>query len=319
MIQVTVLKRDGSLSCGGRELLAGGLPEGSQVWIDIEGQTEENQALIAGMGFHPLAVEDTFTLHHQPRLEEYDDSLFVIVRGIDFNQHSEKLETLKLAAFLTNDRLVTYHRSPMRSVKALSARLPEKGRAPRGGVAHVLYMLYDELIGLYFPVVDEVGSELEALEEEIFEKPTQEHLSRIQALKGRLSAVRRVMLPHRQIFSHLATGSAEEVSDQEALFFRDVYDQVVRLTDAVDMMREQLSSVRDTYLSVVSQRTNEIMKVLTILSAMLLPLTVIAGVYGMNFEHMPELRSQVGYPLTLGTMVLVAGGMFAWFKHKDWI
>jgi magnesium transporter len=319
MIQVTVILPDNSLHCGGHELLDAPQPEGAQVWIDVEGHTPDNEQLITAMQFHPLAIEDTFTLQHQPRFEEYENHLFVIVRGIDFNKKSDRLDTLKLAAFLTKDRLVTFHRAPMRSVNAVRERFKEVGRAPRGGLPHLLYLIYDELISLYQPLVDEVGSEVEVLEEEIFREPRQEHLVTIQRLKQRLSTIRRVMLPHRQVFNHLATGSAEEISDSEALYFRDVYDDIVRLTESVDVMRELLSSARDTYMSVVGQRTNEIMKVLTVISAVLLPLTVITGIYGMNFEHMPELASRGGYPAVVGTMVLVAGGMLLWFRRKGWI
>ncbi len=319
MIQTTVIFPDGSLECGGQELLDVPLPEGAVVWIDLQGQTSENQDLVAGMGFHPLAVEDTFTLQHQPRFEEYDGHLFVIVRGIDFNKKSDRLDTLKLAAFLTKDRLVTFHRAPLRSLNTVRDRFKEIGRAPRGGLPHLLYLIYDELISLYQPLVDEVGTEVEALEEEIFREPKQEHLVVIQRLKQRLSTIRRVMLPHRQVFNHLATGSAEEISDSEALYFRDVYDDIVRLTESLDVMRELLSSARDTYMSVVGQRTNEIMKVLTVISAVLLPLTVITGIYGMNFEHMPELATRGGYPAVLAAMATAAGGMLLWFRRKRWI
>lgn len=319
MIQILLFHPDGQIESGGPELIEAPPPEGALVWIDVQGQTRDNQALIEGMGFHPLAVEDTFTLEHQPKVEEYDDCLFIIVRGINFSEKSDRLETLKLAAFLSARRLVTFHRAPMRSVNAVRTRLLETGRSPRGGLDHLLYLIYDEMIGHYFPVVDEIGSQIETLEEEIFEEPREEHLEAILRLRRRLSTVRRVMLPHRQIFNHLSTGDVDFVSPQNALYFRDVYDEVFRLADAVDQQREQISSVRDTYLSVISQRTNEVMKVLTILSAVLLPLSLIAGIYGMNFAHMPELHSRWGYPAVLAFMALLAGGLVALFRRKGWL
>jgi magnesium transporter len=127
------------------------------------------------------------------------------------------------------------------------------------------------------------------------------------------------MLPHRQIFNHLANAQTPFVDAGTALFFRDIYDNVFRLADAVDQQRDQLANVKDTYLSVISQRTNEVMKVLTLFSAILLPLTFLAGIYGMNFEHMPELGSRFGYFAVLGVMVVVAGSLLAWFRHKGWL
>lgn len=318
MITVLAIRPDGAVELGGREFLEGGAP-GVKYWIDIEGLNEDYRALVEAMGFHPLAIEDTFTLQHQPRCEEYEGHLFAIVRGIDFNRTSDRLETLKLATFLTSERLVTVHRAPMVSVGTVRDRLAAGGRAPRGGLVHVLYMLYDQLISLYAPLIEEIGEELELLEEEIFINPRQQQLERVLALKQRLATVRRVMMPHRQIFSHLATGSPEEISDQEALYFRDVYDQVIRIADSVDVLREQLSSVRDTYMSVIGQRTNDVMKVLTIISAVLLPISVIAGIYGMNFDHMPELHSPWAYPAALGAMATVASVMLLWFKRRGWL
>lgn len=319
MIQVLLFHPDGRVERGGAELIDAPCAEGSCLWIDLEGQTPENQALVEGIGFHPLAVEDTFTLDHQPKVEEYDDCLFVIVRGINFNQRSDRLETLKLAAFLAADRLVTYHRQPLRSVATVRTRIEESGRSPRGGLPHLLYLIYDEMMGHYFPVLEEIAAAIEEVEEEIFDEPQPHHLETILRLRRRLSTLRRVMLPHRQIFSHLASGGPVLIPAHEALYFRDVYDEVFRLADAVDQQRDQLSSVRDTYLSVVSQRTNDVMKVLTIISAVLLPLSVIAGIYGMNFANMPELQSRWGYPMVLGLMAIIAGGLVTLFRRKGWL
>ncbi len=319
MIQVVLFRADGSLECGDTSLLALPLAPDDRLWIDVEGQTEDSMAFVEGLGFHSMAVKDCFTLQHQPKIEDYDDCVFLIVRGIDFNRSDGQLETLKLAAFLTAERLVTFHRAPMRSVRTVRERLRESHRSPPGGLSHLLYSLYEEMIGLYFPVVDEVGDQLEELEDAIFSDPREEQLVKILALKKRLASLRRVMLPHRQVFNHLGSGSVEEIDPREAVFFRDVYDDVVRLADAIDLQRDQLLSVRDTYLSVISQRTNEIMKVLTVISAVLLPLTVIAGIYGMNFQHMPELERPWAYPTVLGLMAAVGLGMFFFFRRRGWI
>lgn len=316
MIRVAVFKPDGTVEFGGSELADRPTPEGGAVWIDMEGRSHDYEQRLLGMGFHPLAVEDVFTLQHQPKIEEYRDHLFLIVRGLDFNR--DRLETLKLAAFAQPGLLITYHRAPMRSVAAVRKRLEETERGS-SDMVHLLYQICDEMVDLYFPVLEEIGQEIEEIEDAVFEGPDQEQLERIQSLRRRLAIVRRAMLPHRQVFNRLASRQVQGITEAEALYFRDVYDNVFRLSESTDHLREQLSSARDTYLSAVSQRTNDVMKVLTLFSAVLLPLTFIAGLYGMNFQHMPELQSRYGYYVVLGIMAVLAAGMLTWFRRKGWL
>ncbi|MEO7795851.1 MAG: magnesium/cobalt transporter CorA [Thermoanaerobaculia bacterium] len=321
MIRIMLFSDDGAVVCGGAELLARALDPAIAGWIDLDGESESAEKLLREQNFHPLAIEDTFTLFHQPRVEEYSDHLFVIVRGIDFNDDkvTDELQTLKLAAFLRANLLVTIHRKPLRSVQVVRDRVEETGRALPGGVVQLLWSICDELIDLFFPMVDEIGVRIEALEQEVLRDPQREQLQTILDLRRKLGMLRRSMLPHRSVFNHLANSRDTLFDATASLNFRDTLENVLRLTDAVDQQRDQLSNVKDTYLSVVSQRTNEIMKVLTLFSAIMLPLTFIAGVYGMNFENMPELRSPNGYFAVLGTMVVVAIGMVAWFRRRKWL
>jgi len=316
MIRVALFQADGTVQTGGEELLQAPVPEGGAVWVDVEGRSKLYEKHLLDWGFHPLAVEDVFTLQHQPKVEEYADHLFVIVRGIDFNR--ARLETLKLAAFLQSHRLVTVHRASMRSVATVRRKLAESGRG-RVSMSHLLYRLCDEMVDHYFPVVEGIGVELEDLEEQIFDDPRQEQLEQLRELARRLSTVRRVMLPHRQVFNHLASRQVDLIDDQQAIYFRDVYDNVFRLADAVDQQRDQLAAAKDTYLSMVAQRTNEVMKVLTLFSATLLPLTFIAGLYGMNFDFMPETGWRYGYFTVLGVMAMLLAGMLWWFRRKGWL
>jgi magnesium transporter len=172
---------------------------------------------------------------------------------------------------------------------------------------------------LYLPIVDAIGLEIEKLEAAVLDETGRSQLERILDLRRRLAVLRRIMLPHRAVFNHLANSRDELFDATASLNFRDTLDNVLRLTDAVDQQRDQLANVKDTYLSVISQRTNEIMKVLTLFSAVMLPLTFIAGVYGMNFEHMPELSTKYGYFFVLGVMVAVGVGMIWLFRRKHWI
>jgi magnesium transporter len=323
VIRVLLCDGPGGLRSGGLELLDEPVPEGGSVWIDIEAPHKQEEELLLSWGFHPLAVEDTFTLQHQPKIEDYGETLFAIARGLDFNEKkdapADELRTLKLAAFLSRQRLVTVHRLRLRSVEAVHRKLVEGGRAFPGGPAQILWSICDEMMDLYFPIVDAIGTEVERLEAEIFERPSQDQLGRVLTLRRKLSTLRRNMLPHRSVFQHLASSRSAALDDSAALNFRDTLDNVTRLTDAIDQQRDLLSNVKDTYLSVVAQRTNDVMRVLTVFSAIILPLSLIAGIYGMNFQHMPELAWPWGYFGVLGLMATLAAGMLAWFRHKDWL
>ena len=321
MIRTVVFETDGRVLYGGEELLDRAKDPSIAGWIDIEGDRSIAEKLLQDLEFHPLAIEDTFTLLHQPRVEEYDNDLFVIVRGIDFNDEdpAAHLDTLKLAAFLRRNLLITVHRAPLRSVNIVRKRMEESRKALSGGVVQLLWGICDEMMDLYFPIVDGIGAEVEKLEAKVLEDTGREQLERILDLRRRLGVLRRIMLPHRAVFSHLGNSRDDLFDATASLNFRDTLDNVMRLTDAVDQQRDQLANVKDTYLSVVSQRTNEIMKVLTLFSAIMLPLTFIAGVYGMNFEHMPELSTKNGYFVVLGSMVVVAVGLFIFFRRKKWI
>jgi magnesium transporter len=320
-MRTVIFAPDGSARCGGEELFEAAIDPSVAAWIDLEGDREAAEKILHDLGFHPLAIEDTFTLHHQPRVEEYEKDLFIIVRGINFNDEDPlaHLETLKLAAFLRSNLLITVHRAPLRSVAIVRKKLDESRKALPGGVAQLLWSICDEMMDLYFPIVDGIGVQIEKLEAAVLDETGREQLERILDLRRRLGVLRRIMLPHRAVFNHLANSRDELFDATASLNFRDTLDNVLRLTDAVDQLRDQLANVKDTYLSVVSQRTNEIMKVLTLFSAIMLPLTFIAGVYGMNFENMPELATSHGYFVVLGVMAVVAVGLFYFFRRKRWI
>jgi len=322
VIRVVVFDSDGGIRSGGEELVFAPLAEGAAIWIDLEGPDKRFEGWFRDWGFHPLAIEDTFTLAHQPKVEEYGETMFIIVRGLDFNferQDGGDIRTLKLAAFLSKSRLVTTHRGPMRSLETVRERLKASQRSFPGGPVQVLWSVYDEMMDHYFPVVDELAVEIERLEEHVVENPEHEQLERVLALRRKISSLRRIMLPHRQVFGHLANSRFEAIDATAALNFRDTQDNVLRLADALEQQRDLLTNVKDTYLSVVAQRTNEIMRVLTVFSAIVLPLSLVAGIYGMNFRHMPELEWPWGYPLVLLGMGALAAGLLLWFRTKRWI
>lgn len=321
--RVRVLRCEGDVTSGGLELLEQPLTAGGALWIDLEGSNPRFADRLREWGFHPLAIEDTFTHHHQPKIEEYGDTLFLIVRGIDFNADHDPthddVPTIKLAAFLTADRLVTVHRAPLRSVDTVRQRVLDNSRALPGGAPQLLWSVCDEMMDFYLPLVDRIGEAVELLEESVVEDPRREHLQLLLGERRQLATLRRTMLPHRQVFQHLASSREGWLGETGALNFRDTLDNVLRLIDDIDQQRDLLTNVKDTWMSVVAQRTNEIMRLLTVFSAIILPLSLMAGIWGMNFTHMPELDARWGYPAALGLMAAVAIGMLVWFRRKRWL
>ena len=281
---------------------------------------EELRLLEDPFAFHPLAIEDCLTPSHQPKIEDFGPYLFLIFRGIDFNPPVEKFQTHKLAAFLGPNYLVTYHRLPMKSVAAVAEKYArdEAGHLFRG-VDYLLYEILDHLIEFYFPVLETVEDEIEAVEDRIFAVEDQGTLDTILGLKRKVLEIKRTLAPHRELFGRIARNEFEEITPPTVVFYRDLYDSTYRLTEVADSYRDLLSGTLDAYISMVSHRLNEVMKVLTIFATVLLPLTFIAGVYGMNFEYMPELHWRYGYFAVWGVMISIAVGMLLLFRRRGWL
>lgn len=294
---------------------------GEIIWIDLDGPTRQEIGILEDpLRFHPLAIEDCLTPDHQPKIEDFGPYLFLIFRGIDFNEGVRGFQTLKLGAFLGPDYLVTYHRRALRSVTAIHEKhaLPESQGLCRGA-AHLLYEILDHMIEHYFPALEAVETATEDLERRLFSDPSPDTLDEILQAKRQVMEIKRTIAPHRELFARIGRGEFEEIEPALVPFYRDLYDSTYRLTDVADSYRDLLSGTLDAYLSVVSHRLNEVMKVLTIFATIMLPLTFIAGVYGMNFEYMPELQMRYGYFGVWGVMLAVAGGLLWAFRRKGWI
>jgi len=272
-------------------------------WIDLESPTDrELEFLSDPFHFHPMAIEDCLTPEHQPKIEDFGPYTFLIFRGIDFNPPIDEFQTLKLAAFLGPDYLVTYHRRPMRSVQSVLDKYANEASPPCRGADYLLYEILDHMVEHYFPVLEAIEDRIDALEEGLFSDPGPHVLDGILATKRRVLEIKRTLAPHREVFGRISRNEFEEISPQSVTFYRDL-----------------LSSSLEAYLSVVSQRTNDVMKVLTIFATVLLPLTFIVGVYGMNFDHMPELHSPYGYYVVWGVMLVIAAGMLWFFRRRGWL
>lgn len=321
MITVTRFDPDGCATRFGDLASSGWSPDSTAtVWVDLESPSSAELGLLEDpFAFHPLAIEDCLTPDHQPKIEDFGPYLFLIFRGIDFNPPVEEFQTLKLAAFLGPNYLVTYHRRPMKSVAAVATKHGHEAGHPFRGVDYLLYEILDLLIEFYFPILDTVEADIEAVEDRIFEENDDGVLETILGLKRRVLEVKRTLAPHRELFGRITRGEFEEITPQTVVFYRDLYDSTYRLTEVSDSYRDLLSGTLDAYISMVSHRLNEVMKVLTIFATIMLPLTFIVGVYGMNFEYMPELDHHYAYFVVWGLMIAVAAGMLVYFRRRGWL
>jgi len=300
-----------------RELLT----EDALHWIDLEDPTVKEATILEDpFHFHPLAIEDCLAEVHHPKIDDYESYIFVIVHGVRFDAPNDQFITRELDIFLGRNYLITHHKGPMRSIATLREQCSKNliSSFPKG-VDFLIHQILDLLFEHYFPNLDAIEDKVQLVQVEVFENPTRETLDRVFALKRDVLQLRRICAPQREIVNRLARGEFKVVSPRAAVYFRDIYDNLYRIVEASFSYQDIVQSLLDAYLSAVSNRLNETMKRLTVIGAIMAALTVITGVYGMNFEFMPELHWRFGYVFVWAVMFLVTAGLYYFFKKKDWI
>ena len=320
-IRVTLLS-NGTLRQGGVELIdEWHAATDEKLWVDIQEPVQEviEPLLETRFGFHELAAEDTLSPNALPKYDPFPDYDFFIFRTVDVNVSEHASETYKIAAFLGRNFLFTVHRQRMTAIDNVCNRLPGDRRILERGPDFVLYSIVDQMVDAHFPLLEQIEEAVDDLQDRIFENAGDEHLDELLHLKRDVNVLRRHSLPQRELLNQISRGDATFVQKQHLIYFRDVYDHMYRISETMDVDRDQMTGTMEAYLSVVANRTNEIMKVLTIFSATMLPLTLIAGIYGMNFTHMPELHWLHGYPFALGLMIGTAILMIGFFVVKGWV
>ena len=327
------------------------------VWIDLAGPSPEEEEQVLGrfLSVHPLTLEDVTKPRrepdqgaHLPKVEEFPDYLFVVVNPLprlppsalagddgigpasdplpppagrfgSRHSHVSDLVRTQLSAVLTPRILITHHYDAMPCVFDGQAYLARHGEKLLRGPDYIFHLLLDGVVDEYAPVVDRIGEQLDRLEVGMFRRPTPRVLARLLRVKRDVSYLRKTLILEREVLARLIRGEFALVEDREIVYYRNVYDHLGRYTDLIESAREMVSDLMQTHLAAVSNKLNEIMKVLTMISTVVLPMTLIAGVYGMNFDHMPELRWGMGYPFALGLMTLTGIVSFVLFKWKKWI
>ena len=295
--------------------------EGALHWIDLEDPTVKEAAILEDpFHFHPLAIEDCLSEVHHPKVDDYGEYLFFIMHGIRFDAPTDQFITRELDIFLGRNYLVTHHHGPMRSISAARELCGKNLQAamPRG-VDFLIHQILDQMIEHYFPALDAIEDKIQLVQVEVFEKPTRETLERIFTLKRDVLQLRRICQPQREILHRLSRGEFTVISPKAAIYFRDIFDNLYRIVDASFAYQDLIQGTLDAYLTAVSNRLNETMKRLTVFGAIFAALTVLTGVYGMNFDHMPELKWRYGYAMVWLLMIAVTGGLLVLFKKKEWI
>ncbi|MBK5258741.1 MAG: magnesium/cobalt transporter CorA [Thermoanaerobaculia bacterium] len=291
------------------------------VWIDVTGPTQEDiePLLEEWFRFHELAAEDALSPNTLPKYDSFDRYDFFVFRTTALNIAAHGVETEKLACFMGKNFLFTIHKNPLDSIDLVWGRLPQDVRMMERGVDFVLYSVLDSLVDRHFPLIDEIEERLDQIHELIFSNPTQGLLDELLDFKRDLNILRRQSLPQRELLNQISRGGSRFIRQEHLIYFRDLYDHMYRIGESIDIEREMATSTMEAYLSVIANRTNDIMKVLTIFSSILLPINFIAGIYGMNFEFMPELHWKYGYLWAALLMAAIAAGMLSWFGKKGWL
>jgi magnesium transporter len=296
------------------------------LWVDFVSEPPEacEPILRETFGFHPLAIDDALQESHVPKLDDWESYLYLVLPAVVLDrQDGIHLDTLELDVFLGHNYIVTHHDQPIAVVDHLWGACQHDGRPMRKDADHLLYRLVDELAASYMPVVEEMDDAIDQIEDEVLGKPTPEILQQVFALKRALIQMRRILSPQREVLNKLARDDYAVIDAQDRIYFRDVYDHLVRLYDITEGLRDLVSGTLDIYLSVVNNRLNDVMKALTIVTTLFMPISFLASFFGMNFfQPVAGLNVWTEMPaflLTLAIMIAVPVGMMLWIRRRGWM
>ncbi len=298
----------------------------SLLWVDFVNEPDENSLpILQNFGFHPLSIEDALQQTHSPKLDDWGSYLYIVMNYIDLQENDNTWESKidELDIFLGSNYIVTHHEFSIPAIEATWASCERDIRNVQDGADHLLYKIMDFLVAGYMPTVERVDSAIDELEDHIFDKPSPQTLARLFALKRILLSMRRILLPQREALNKLARDDYRVIDPRDRIFFRDIYDHLVRLHDLNENLRDLVSGALDTYLSVVNNRMNEIMKTLTTITVLFMPLTVLTGYFGMNFfEPLGSLKgwtTDLVFYLTLAVIFILPLSMYLWMRRRTWI
>jgi len=290
-------------------------------WISIEGlhQVEVIEAIGKHFGLHPLLQEDILNTSERPKMDDYGDYIFVVLKMLCYDEENDEIDAQQVSLVLGSNFVLSFEESESDAYAPVRERLrTAKGRVRKLGADYLAYTLMDAVVDSYFVVMERLGEKVEALEEELVANPRPETLRAIHKLRRGMISMRKAVWPFREVVGTLERGDSALLHESTVLYLRDLYDHTIQVMETIEALRDMLSEALDIYLSSVSNKLNEVMKVLTIIATIFIPLTFVVGVYGMNFKYMPELGWRWGYAVVWGIMGIAAISMLAYFRRRKW-
>ncbi|MFC1668333.1 magnesium/cobalt transporter CorA [Chlamydiota bacterium] len=294
----------------------------SVTWINIDGvhDVEIIEKLGKRYELHPLILEDILNTGQRPKFEDFDSIIFVVLKMLYHDPKTKEITVEQVSLLLGEHFVISFQEKIGDVFGPIRERIRKaKGRIRKMGADYLLYALIDIIVDHYFIILEQIGEEVEEIEEKLIKNPIPKTLQIIQNLKRDMVFLRKSIWPLREVVGGIQRAESKLIKKTTGIYLRDVYDHTIQVIDTVETFRDMVSGMLDIYLSSISNRMNEVMKVLTIFAAIFIPLTFIAGIYGMNFEFMPELKWKYGYFFVLGVMTLVAVGLLYFFKRKKWL
>jgi len=291
-------------------------------WINLDGihQVDNIEKIGKHFKIHPLVLEDIMNTGQRPKMEDFNNYLFLVLKMLSYDEEENETKTEQVSLILSSNYVISFQESEGDVFDPIRERIrTDRGRIRKMGVDYLAYSLIDAIVDNYFMVLEKIGEKIEDIEDELVKNPTPEVLHTIHRLKRELIFLRKSVWPLREVISRLERWESPLIDKSIDIYLRDVYDHTIQVIDALETFRDMLSGMLDIYLSSVSNRMNEVMKVLTIIATIFIPLTLVAGIYGMNFSYMPELESPWGYPMVYMIMLAISAVMLMYFRRKKWL
>ncbi|MFA7682329.1 MAG: magnesium/cobalt transporter CorA [Candidatus Peribacteraceae bacterium] len=292
------------------------------LWVNVDGihDTKLVESIGQAMHFHPLLIEDIVSTAQRPKVEDFGEYFFVVTKMLQMDPATGSLDVEQISLVVMENAVLSFQEKPQDVFDDIRERVRQsKGPIRERGADYLAYRLLDAIVDGYYGILSQLGDRIEELEKELLEAPDTSTLTAIHHLQRELVFVRKAVWPLRDVLIHLRPEETSIIKAETQPYLRDVYDHAIQIIDAVETYRDMATNMLSNYLSIVSNRMNQVMKVLTIVATIFIPLTFVAGVYGMNFQHMPELQSPWGYPAVLIFMATIGIGMALFFRWKKWM
>lgn len=298
----------------------------SLLWVDFFNEPAEiAEPILLGFHFHPLAIDDALQETHTPKIDDWGDYIYMVLNVMNYKRENGVFdsEIEELDIFLGRNYVITYHDAPLLSIEETWSACQRDIRHVQNGPDHLLYRITDALVMQYMPLIEQIDHQIDQIEDQVFDNPSRNTLEQIFALKRILLSMRRIILPQREVLNKLARDDYTVIDPKDRIFFRDIYDHLVRLHDINESLRDLVSGAMDTYLSVVNNRMNEVMKALAVITTLFMPITFVTGFFGMNFfepvAHLTGWTNTQMFEGMLAVMLVLPLVMYQWMRRRTWV